>query len=206
MTFPAESYEVSFGTLCSGTVERMLANTSASGGEIGHLDLGCGTGGLAAAAVERCRDVTVVDSDPAMVARTRKRVPLAATYRASALELPLGSGTFDVVTANFLVNHLPDPRRGMAEIARVLRPGGRAAVTIWPTRSLPWDWEVTPSDLWRGVSGGVGTAGRAFLAQTADVQERAEREFFDRAGDDTLSFAMTAAYVVAKYVVAERRG
>ncbi|MGO1703697.1 MAG: class I SAM-dependent methyltransferase [Candidatus Corynebacterium faecigallinarum] len=201
MTFPAESYEVSFGTLCSGTVERMLADTSASGGEIGHLDLGCGTGGLAAAAVERGRDVTVVDSDPAMVARTRKRVPLAATYRASALELPLGSGTFDVVTANFLVNHLPDPRRGMAEIARVLRPGGRAAVTIWPTGSLAWDWEVTPSDLWRGVSGGVGTAGRTFLAQTADVQERAEREFSDRAGDDTLSFAMTAAYVVA-----ERRG
>ncbi|GEM_PF-4844873 len=159
MTFPAESYEVSFGTLCSG-----------------------------------------------MVARTRKRVPLAATYRASALELPPGSGTFDVVTANFLVNNLPDPRRGMAEIARMLRPGGRAAVTIWPTGSLPWDWEVTPSDLWRDVSGGVGTAGRAFLAQTADVQERAEREFFDRAGDDTLSFAMTAAYVVAKYVVAERRG
>lgn len=201
MTLPAESYEVSFGTLCSGTVERMLADTSASGGETGHLDLGCGTGGLAAAAVERGRDVTVVDSDPAMVARTRKRVPLAATYRASALELPLGSGTFDVVTANFLVNHLPDPRRGMAEIARVLRPGGRAAVTIWPTGSLAWDWEVTPSDLWRGVSGGVGTAGRTFLAQTADVQERAEREFFDRAGDDTLSFAMTAAYVVA-----ERRG
>ena len=188
MTFPAESYEVSFGTLCSGTVERMLADTSASGGEIGHLDLGCGTGGLAAAAVERGRDVTVVDSDPAMVARTRKRVPL-------------GSGTFDVVTANFLVNHLPDSRRGMAEIARVLRPGGRAAVTIWPTGSLAWDWEVTPSDLWRGVSGGVGTAGRTFLAQTADVQERAEREFFDRAGDDTLSFAMTADYVVA-----ERRG
>ena len=87
MTFPAESYEVSFGTLCSGTVERMLADTSASGGEIGHLDLGCGTGGLAAAAVERGRDVTVVDSDPAMVARTRKRVPLAAPYRASALEI-----------------------------------------------------------------------------------------------------------------------
>lgn len=199
------------------------------------------------AAADRGREVTAVDIDPAMV----ERCGVPAVARASALDLPLASGTFDVVTANFLVNHLPDPRRGVAEIARVLRPGGRAAMTIWPAGSLAWadlvteafdaagvvplsgqrlpdhldfersvdglggiageaglsvtvaenvgwDWTVTPSNLWRGVSGGVGTAGRTYLAQSPEVQRRADTEFFDRAGDDTLSFPMTAAHVVAE--------
>lgn len=202
--------------------------------------------------MDRGRDVTLVDSDPSMVARARQRC--AQICEASALDLPLPAGSFDVVTANFLVNHLSDPRQGVAEIARVLRSDGCAAMTIWPAGSLAWaglvgaafeaaevvplpdqrlpahrdfersvgglsgiardagmrvitaeeltwDWTVTPSNLWTGVSGGVGTAGQTLLAQTRDVQRKAKQEFFARAeeltGDGVLSFPMTAAYVVA---------
>ena len=45
--------------------------------------------------------------------------------------LPFGDASFDAVVAGFVVNHLPRPERALAEFARVVRPGGRVAVTVW---------------------------------------------------------------------------
>lgn len=45
--------------------------------------------------------------------------------------MPFTAGQFDAVTANFVVNHTPDPRASVRELVRVTRPGGRLALTIW---------------------------------------------------------------------------
>jgi SAM-dependent methyltransferase len=56
--------------------------------------------------------------------------------RASAIELPFSSARFDVITLWDVIEHLPDPHRAVAEIARCLRPGGRLALTTGDVESL----------------------------------------------------------------------
>jgi SAM-dependent methyltransferase len=249
----AEAYAVSFGTLCAGPTNRLLYDTR--GGT--HLDVGCGTGDLAAAAAESGRLVTAIDSDPDMVAMTEDRLCGRADARVlegSALDLPLRDASFTSVTANFVVNHLSDPRAGVREIRRVLCRGGRAAMTIWPSgpaawaalvggaferagvvplpsghlpedldfgrsveglasvcheagldvlaqEELTWTWHITPQDLWRGISGGVATPGRMFLAQEPVVRQRANAAFDALAAQEAphglLSLPARAVYVLA---------
>ncbi|MEV4766482.1 methyltransferase domain-containing protein [Micromonospora chokoriensis] len=60
-------------------------------------------------------------------ARAVRTVPLAALPR-----LPFTSGSFDAAVANFVINHVGDPRAAVDELRRVVRPAGWIAVTIWP--------------------------------------------------------------------------
>lgn len=129
----ADAYRASFAMLCEGTIGRLLSDTSGDS----HLDVGCGTGTLAARAVARGRTVVALDADPEMVAMSRSSVP-GHVVEASLPDLPFDDSTFDAVTANFVINHVPDPRAAMRELSRVTRPGGRVAVTIWPTTTPEW--------------------------------------------------------------------
>lgn len=129
----SEAYAASFSTLCEGTIPRMLADLP--DGPL--LDAGSGTGTLTAAAREQGRDVSAVDSDPDMVAMTNAVAP--GSCRAAALpDLPFADASFSSIAANFVVNHLPDPRAGVRELARILAPGGRLAMTIWPAGGTGW--------------------------------------------------------------------
>ena len=92
------------------------------------LDVGAGTGTLAAAALRAGAAVTLVDPDPQMLAAARRTAPGADAHEAGLPDLPLPDDCFDVVVANFVVNHLGDPRAGVRELARVARPGGRVVV------------------------------------------------------------------------------
>lgn len=85
------------------------------------LDVGCGDGRLVS--LYAAPEVVCVDSSAAAVEATAAR-GLDARL-ADATGLPFQDGTFDVVTANHVLYHLPDPEAAIAEIARVLRPGGR---------------------------------------------------------------------------------
>ncbi|MGO4598338.1 class I SAM-dependent methyltransferase [Terrabacter sp. 2RAF25] len=129
----AEAYRRSFATMCEGTVPRLLSDTP----EGHHLDVGSGTGALAAAAAARGRTVAAVDADPQMVALSSDLSP-GAVLRAALPDLPFGDGAFDAVTANFVVNHVADPRAAVSELARVTRPGGRVALTIWTSGTPQW--------------------------------------------------------------------
>jgi SAM-dependent methyltransferase len=88
------------------------------------LEVGAGWGELAEwIARETGAEVVVTDLSPHMVELSRAR-GLAASI-ADVQELPFADGSFDVVVAAWMLYHVPDLDRGLAEIARVLRPGGR---------------------------------------------------------------------------------
>lgn len=67
----------------------------------------------------------------------RQRVPTAEVYHAVLPDLPWPDDSFDAVIGNFVINHVGDPLSAVAEMRRVVRSGGRAAVTIWPQPSPP---------------------------------------------------------------------
>ncbi len=82
----------------------------------------------------------------------RRRRRVAVAVRANAHHLPFPDGFFDLVIASEILEHIPDDRTAIAEAVRVLRPGGRLAVTVprwWPERIC---WAL--SDAYHEVEGG----------------------------------------------------
>ena len=101
------------------------------------LEVGCGPGWFWAAAadvVPSDLELTLTDLSPGMVAEAVTKVGGLGRHRlASAVadvsDLPFADASFNAVIAMHMFYHVADPARGMAEIARVLAPGGRAIVT-----------------------------------------------------------------------------
>jgi len=88
------------------------------------LEVGCGWGELADwIARESGAEVIATDLSPRMVDLARERGVNARL--ADVQELPFADGEFDVAVAAWMLYHVPDLDRGLAELARVLRPGGR---------------------------------------------------------------------------------
>jgi ubiquinone/menaquinone biosynthesis C-methylase UbiE len=101
------------------------------------LDVGCGTGTLAievACRVGRAGRVVGVDPGTQQIARARSKAVrrhLPIEFQIGVIEqLPFPDQTFDVVFSTLMMHHLPAPlkRQGLAEIARVLKPGGRLVI------------------------------------------------------------------------------
>lgn len=95
------------------------------------LDLCCGQGDVARALLERGHEVVGADFSATMLAIARKRVEGAELVQADAQSLPFGDGEFDAVVSNFGIVHVPDQTRALREARRVLRDGGRFAMTAW---------------------------------------------------------------------------
>ncbi len=95
------------------------------------LDIGTGTGDLALELKKRgARQIVGADFSPDMLTAARSKLAAKGVTNASwtladALHLPFPEGTFDCVTNAFVLRNLADLRSGLAEMARVLRPGGR---------------------------------------------------------------------------------
>ena len=95
------------------------------------LDVCCGTGTAAAEAARRGATVTGIDLSEDMI-RTAQAKALAVDFQIGDAEaVPFPDRSFDCVICNFGILHLPDPERGIAEAARVLRPGGKLALAVW---------------------------------------------------------------------------
>jgi demethylmenaquinone methyltransferase/2-methoxy-6-polyprenyl-1,4-benzoquinol methylase len=106
--------------------KRQLFKLSGIGPGYRVLDLACGTGDLALGAVERGAVVVALDLAEPMV-ELAKRKPGAAGVSwlvGDMTDLPVASRTFDVVTTGYGLRNVPDLPRALAEIHRVLRPGG----------------------------------------------------------------------------------
>ncbi len=106
------------------------------------LDLGCGEGRHAFEAYRRGARVVAVDRGVSEVGTTKRwlgaiatagEAPAGAAYevvRGDLLALPFPDGSVDRVIAAEVLEHIPDDTTAMAEIARVLKPGGTVAVTV----------------------------------------------------------------------------
>ena len=132
----AEGYEKFFTTVSEHNVSPLLDAAEVRDGSR-VLDAGCGPGNLAAGATSRGASVVGTDISDRMVALARARHPQVEFRQADAESLPFPVGAFDAVVANLLIPHLPRPEAAMVELARVLVPGGRLAVSMWdlPARS-----------------------------------------------------------------------
>lgn len=96
------------------------------------LDLGAGSGVVATAAADAVGPTGhVVALDPSGMLLAHARLGGTDPVVGSAPGLPFADATFDVVAASLVIGHLDDPRRGLADAARVLRPGGRLGVATW---------------------------------------------------------------------------
>jgi ubiquinone/menaquinone biosynthesis C-methylase UbiE len=145
----AGAYERGFARLTAHTAEPLL---DAAGVEEGTrlLDVGTGPGVVAGAAVARGAQVTAVDAEPSMAEAAARNVPGLDVRLAVLPDLPLNDGEFDAVTGNFVINAVGDPAAALTELGRVLRPGGRLALTCWtyppaPVQSVAADAVALPA-------------------------------------------------------------
>ncbi|HEY8491193.1 MAG TPA: class I SAM-dependent methyltransferase [Dehalococcoidia bacterium] len=99
------------------------------------LDVGCGTGALSAAVLEAAapHDVAGVDSSAVYAAYARAHLPdaRAGVLTGDAQRLPVRTGAFDAAVSGLVLNFLPEPARGLAEMVRAVRPGGLVGLYVW---------------------------------------------------------------------------
>jgi ubiquinone/menaquinone biosynthesis C-methylase UbiE len=140
-------------------------------GEI--LEVGSGTGELWKHVDHSNAKLTLTDRSPAMCAQLREMaVPNATVKHCDAGALPYSDESFDGVVANHMIYHVDDPDAVLKELARVLRPGGRIAVSMGETPLNSEDHAI----------GAIATAiGRPLLIMEASkINSRNAREFLER--------------------------
>lgn len=111
------------------------------------LDAGCGTGRHTALLADSGHDVIGIDSSPEMLALAAAKVPTARLELAELERIPLPDGSVDAAVCGLVLSHARDIRPAVAELARVLRPGGRLIVSNpHPFATGLLDWRATVTD------------------------------------------------------------
>lgn len=99
------------------------------------LDVGCGTGALTQTIIDRMspRSLKSVDRSPEYVEYAKAHVTGSPRRFevADAQSLPFESSSFDAAVTGLVLNFVPEPSRAVAEMARVVRPGGIVAAYVW---------------------------------------------------------------------------
>ncbi|WP_168218560.1 class I SAM-dependent methyltransferase [Nocardioides eburneiflavus] len=176
----ARAYARSFAGLCAGAIPTLVDGLP-SGSRL--LDVGCGTGALVQAARRAGHEALGVEPDPEMADLAGDALDDDVVV-GGLPDLPHADDGFDVVTANFVLNHVDDPRAAARELARVGAPGGVVRASIWgstpPPQAEMWSslldtaGAVRPSpsrlpadrDFERSPHGLAGILGEAGLAVT----------------------------------------
>ena len=119
-------------------VAREVVRRAAIGAGERVVDLGCGTGNVALLAAEHTADVVGVDPAARLLDVARERAAelgAGVEFRAgAAAAIPCADASADVLLSVFAVIFAPDPSSSAAEMARVLAPGGRILLSVWPPR------------------------------------------------------------------------
>jgi SAM-dependent methyltransferase len=118
------------------------------------LDVGCGNGAFTEMLIERCAPASVQGIDPSEAqlafARTRPAARVAQYRQADAMALPFPDDTFDVAVMALVIFFVPEPSRGVAEMARVVAPGGSVAAYAWDMVGGGFPYEALHAEM-RGL-------------------------------------------------------
>ncbi len=125
-----------FDAWAQKTDDQVAGRFRAALGEAGRgdlIDVACGPGVVTAAIAPGARSVTAFDATAAMLDKARARCAKAglanvAFERGDAEQLPFADARFDGLVTRLAIHHFADPRRALAEMFRVLRPGGVAVI------------------------------------------------------------------------------
>jgi demethylmenaquinone methyltransferase / 2-methoxy-6-polyprenyl-1,4-benzoquinol methylase len=166
------------------------------------LDSCCGTGDLAIACLRAGGRVTGLDFSERMLDRARRKSDEVEWVEGDALALPFAEGSFDAATVGFGVRNLEDLGKGLGELRRVLRPGGRLAILeITTPRGLLrpfyklWFEGLVP------LAGKLLPGGSAYTYLPASVRRFPEAkelaELMDSAGFEHVRYRFFAGGIVA---------
>lgn len=122
------------------------------------VDVGTGTGFVAAGLAGRAATVLGVDNSPAMLAVARGNLAALGADNVTLVEgevhdLPLVDDSVDVAVANMVLHHAYDPGMMLTEMARVVRSGGRIAITDEVEHGYEW-MRTEQADIWLGFTPG----------------------------------------------------
>ena len=166
------------------------------------LDACCGTGDLAVAAEREGGVVTGLDFSPRMLERARRKSETVTWVEGDLLALPFDDGSFDAATVGFGVRNVADLEAGLAELHRVLRPGGRLAILeithprgfLRPFFSL-WFDRIVP------LLGKILPGGKAYTYLPASVRRFPGAEelaaLLERRGFEQVRFRLLGGTIVA---------
>jgi SAM-dependent methyltransferase len=128
----AEAYDRFMGRYSNPLAPEFADFAGVTGGQR-VLDVGCGPGALTAELVARtgAGRVAAVDPSESFVTALRERHPDVDSHQAAAEDLPFSEDTFDAALAQLVVHFMAEPIAGLREMARVARPGGVVAATVW---------------------------------------------------------------------------
>jgi demethylmenaquinone methyltransferase/2-methoxy-6-polyprenyl-1,4-benzoquinol methylase len=173
------------------------------------LDACCGTGDLALAAERAGGRVTGLDFSRRMLAWAAGKSSTVTWVLGDVTALPFPDESFDAVTVGFGIRNVPDLETGLAELARVLRPGGRIACLeitrpegiLKPFFRLWFDGLIP-------LAGKVLPGGRAYTYLPASVRRFPGPEdlaaAFGRAGFEGVGWKLMGGGIVALHVGAKR--
>ena len=124
------------------------------------LDVGCGNGAFTEMLIERCAPISVHGIDPSeeqlAYARTRPALRVAQFLQGDAMALPFPDDTFDAAVMPLVIFFVPDPDRGVAEMARIVCAGGSVTAYAWDMLGGGFPYEALHVEM-RGMGIAVPT-------------------------------------------------
>lgn len=122
--------------------------------EAAVADIGTGTGFMIQGLLDKAGELVGFDESSAMLAIARENFaayPIVKFQEAEGQQLPVADDHFDAVFANMYLHHAPDPAAAIAEMVRILKPGGKLIITDLDSHDQAWMQEAM-ADRWLGFA------------------------------------------------------